>query len=120
MNTTRSALKPPSLPQVLPLLPSFHSGSSAALRTCARNSMRSWPSALVSPPADYSMLRPLYAVLALGSRQSSCRLHYAQTPVKGGQDIEKHAEVGNSFSNMANWDTRQRPPVTTVLGTSSI
>ena len=51
MNTMRSALNPPSEPQALPLLLSFHSGSSAAFLTCARNSMRSWPSALVRPPA---------------------------------------------------------------------
>ena len=51
MNTMRSALKPPSEPQALPLLLSFHNGSRAAFLTCARNSMRSWPSALVKPPA---------------------------------------------------------------------
>ena len=53
MNTMRSALKPPSEPQALPLLLSLHSGSSAAFLTCARNSMRSWPSPLVRPPAKF-------------------------------------------------------------------
>ena len=51
MKTMRSALKPPSAPQALPLPAPRQSGSSAAFLTCARKSMRSWPSARVRPPA---------------------------------------------------------------------
>ena len=91
MNTMRSALKPPSDPQALPLLLSFHSGSSAAFLTCARNSMRSWPSALVSPPA-HALSNEMYC-------PSHRTAAVAQTLTRGGSTLRQNSDLGLLLSS---------------------